>query len=101
MAAPNTKVGAAEIGGNVRERGLLCFVQSSVLQVSPLTISAGLSLFLCALGLKLWRTLNSQWREAVIWGALICSTGASWNKALNVSKYKREEKLTKKRERWK
>ena len=46
------------------ERGLLCFVQSSVLQVSSPTISA--SLFL--LGLKLWRSPSSHWREAVIWG---------------------------------
>ena len=78
MAAPNTKVGAAEIGGNVWERGLLwrCwFLQSSVLQVSAVPISAGWSLFLCELGLKLWSSKFSMEGSSYL-GSPICGNGA-------------------------
>ena len=66
-AAPNTKVGAGggEIGGNVGERGLLwrsCwFVQSPVLQVSAVPISAAESIFVRAkIEIVEFQILNGQ-----------------------------------------
>ena len=64
-AAPNTKVGAAKIVERFESEA--SFASFCKLAHRPL-VRGGQSVFLRALGLKLWRTLNSQWSEVVIWG---------------------------------